>query len=274
MNKFIICIWSFGLLISCSNDNQTSTKQNIISSTVEETPIIAYSLVKTFPHDTTSYTQGFLIHDKYLFESTGSPINQKQTKSVFGILDTSTGKINVKAELDRNRYFGEGIAILKNKVYQLTWKNQTGFIYDAKTFKSLGQFSFANKEGWGLTTDGTYLIMSDGTHKITYINPSNLKVIKTIEVTNNRYVEDNLNELEFINGYIYANVYQKNYIVKIDTSNGNVTGILDLSSLVDRAQIKSSGAEVLNGIAFDSITNRIFVTGKLWPDIYQIDFVH
>jgi glutaminyl-peptide cyclotransferase len=274
MNKLLICILTFGLFLGCSNDKKSSEKQNTIASTIPEMPQIGYTIVKTFPHDTTSYTQGLLIHDKKVFESTGSPINQKQTRSVFGILDTANGKINVKAELDRSKYFGEGIAILKNKLYQLTWTNQIGFIYDAKTFKPLGQFGFASKEGWGLTTDGTYLIMSDGTNKLTYLDPATFKVIKTIEVTNDGFAQDYLNELEFIKGFIYANVYQKNFIVKIDPSNGTVRGILDLSSLVYNAQLKSRGAEVLNGIAFDSISNKIFVTGKLWRDIYQIDFIH
>jgi glutamine cyclotransferase len=274
MTKFLIFIFTFVLVTSCSNEDKTTETSSINTPTVKEIPTINYSLINTLPHDTTSYTQGLLIYDGHFFESTGSPINQKQTKSVFGILDTTTGKINIKAELDRNKYFGEGIVIIKNKVFQLTWKNQIGFIYDAKTFKPQGQFSFANKEGWGLTTDGTYIIMSDGTNILTYLDPMTLKIIKTINVTNNGYAEDYLNELEYIKGYIYANVYQKNYLVKIDPTNGNVVGIIDLSSLDNKAKLKSQGAEVLNGIAFDSISNKIYVTGKLWPDIYQIEFPH
>lgn len=274
MTKFLIFIFTFVLITSCSNENKTTETISINTTTENETPTINYSLINTLPHDTTSYTQGLLIHDGHFFESTGSPINQKQTKSVFGILDTTNGKINIKAELDRDKYFGEGIVIIKNRVFQLTWKNQIGFIYDAKTFKPQGQFTFANKEGWGLTTDGNYIIMSDGTNILTYLDPMTLKVIKTINVSNNGYAEDYLNELEYIKGYIYANVYQKNYIVKIDTTNGNVVGIIDLSSLDSKAKLKSQGAEVLNGIAFDSISNKIYVTGKLWPDIYQIDFPH
>jgi glutamine cyclotransferase len=274
MTKFLIFIFTFALITSCSNENKTTETSSINTPTIKETPTINYSLINTLPHDTTSYTQGLLIHDGHFFESTGSPINQKQTKSVFGILDTTTGKINIKAELDRNKYFGEGIVIIKNKVFQLTWKNQIGFIYDAKTFKPQGQFNFANKEGWGLTTDGNDIIMSDGTNVLTYLDPMTLKIIKTINVTNNGYAEDYLNELEYIKGYIYANVYQKNYIVKIDPTNGNVVGIIDLSSLDNKAKLKSQGAEVPNGIAFDSISNKIYVTGKLWPDIYQIDFPH
>lgn len=274
MTKFLASIFTFVLITSCSNESKPTETSSSNATTVKETPTLNYSVISTLPHDTTSYTQGLLISNGHIFESTGSPINQKQTRSVFGILDTTTGKISIKAELDRTKYFGEGIVIIKNKVYQLTWKNQIGFIYDAKTFKPQGQFSFVNKEGWGLTTDGTYIIMSDGTNVLTYLDPINLKIIKTINVSNNGYAEDYLNELEYIKGHIYANVYQKNYIVKIDPTNGNVVGILDLSSLDNKAKLKSPGAEVLNGIAFDSISDKIYVTGKLWPEIYQIDFPH
>jgi len=269
MKKFLITILISGIFIGCSNNTKISEDKTKAPITDTEIPTIDYSVVKTFPHDTTSYTQGLIVHDKKILESTGSPKGMKQTRSLLGILDTITGKIDVKAELDRDKYFGEGIVILKNKIYQLTYLNQIGFIYDAKTFKEIGQFSFANKEGWGLTTDGTYLIMSDGTNKLSYLDPSDFKLIKTLEVP-----YSNLNELEFIKGYIYANVYFKNYIVKIDPSNGNVTGILDLYPLVSKAREKSAGAEVLNGIAFDSISDRIFVTGKLWKNMYQINFEH
>lgn len=272
--KFLVNAFALAALISCSDANKSVPTEATKPTEVKETPTIDYTLISSFPHDTTSYTQGLLIHNKHFFESTGSPRDYKQTKSVFGILNPLTGKIDIKAELDRNKYFGEGIAILKNKVFQLTWKNQVGFIYDAKSFKILGQFSFANKEGWGLTTDGNYIIMSDGTNKLTYLDPSSLKSIKTISVSNNGFAEDYLNELEYIKGYIYANVYQKNYIVKINPTDGNVVGILDLSSLDSKAKIKSPGAEVLNGIAFDSISDKIYVTGKLWPDVYQINFSH
>ncbi len=269
MKHFLISILLSAILIGCTNNTNTSEDKTKAPATGIEIPTLDYSVVKTFPHDTTSYTQGLIVHDKKIIESTGSPKGMKQTRSVFGILDTLSGKIDIKGELDRDNYFGEGIVVLKNKIYQLTYLNQIGFIYDAKTYKLLGKFSFANKEGWGLTTDGTYLIMSDGTNKLSYLDPTDFKLIKTLEVPYN-----NLNELEFIKGYIYANVYFKNYIVKINPSNGEVTGILDLYPLVCKAREKSLGAEVLNGIAFDSISDRIFVTGKLWKNMYQIEFEH
>ena len=269
LNRIFALLLTSVVFVSCTNENKPKENQKPVASEEEDIPEIVYSLVKTFPHDTTSYTQGFLVYNKQLFESTGSPEYMTLTRSVMGILDSITGKINIKAELDRKKHFGEGIAILNNKIYQLTWKNQSGFTYDAKTFKPLSEFTFESKEGWGLTTDGTNLIMSDGTNTLSYLDPTTLKVIKKVETP---YI--NLNELEFIKGYIYANVYQKDFIVKIDPANGKVLGIVNLSSLAEKALSKSKGSEVLNGIAYDAASDRIFVTGKLWPQLYEIKFEH
>lgn len=193
---------------------------------------------------------------------------------MFGVVDLKTGKINPKVELDRSKYFGEGIVFFNDKIYQLTYTNQIGFIYDSKTYKKLGQFNFKNKEGWGLTTDGTFLIMSDGTNNLTYLDPNTLKVVKTISVNNAGYAEDYLNELEYIRGYIYANIWTKNYLVKIDPQNGKVIGTINLSPLTEEAKIKNPTADVLNGIAYNSTSDKIYVTGKLWANIFQIDFPH
>ena len=160
------------VISSCEPDKP---KQNVVQHPVvdstPEIPQISYTIEKQYPHDVTSFTEGFLFHEGKLFESTGAPDNMPQTKSLFGIVDLKTGKIDAKAELDRTIYFGEGIVFLNGKFFQLTYKNQTGFIYDAKTFKNIGKFNYTNREGWGLTTDGKSLIMSDGTSYITYLNP-------------------------------------------------------------------------------------------------------
>ena len=191
---------------------------------------------------------------------------------MFGIVDKSTWKIDVKAELDKTIYFGEGIVILKGKVFQVTYKNQKGFIYDAKNFKNLGEFSYTNKEGWGLTTDGKSIIMSDGTSYLTYIDPDSFKVTRILEVAENDRIVENLNELEFIKGFIYANIWMTNTIVKIDPNNGDVVGKMDLSDLAYQSKTKNPNALEMNGIAYDSISNKIMVTGKLWPTIYEIKF--
>ena len=237
-------------------------------------PIIEYTVTNIFPHDTTLFTEGLVVHNGELFESTGSPEDVQHTESLIGTIDLTTGKMNIKIKLDRTKYFGEGIAFLKDKLYQLTYKNKSGFIYDAKSFKQLGVFSYANAEGWGLTTDGTNLIMSDGTYKLTFLNPDNLQPQKILNVTENGNLVEKLNELEFINGYIYANVWTTNNIVKIDPLNGNILGKLDLNALNLDAKYKNPGSEVLNGIAWDRAADKIYVTGKFWPNIYQIEFPH
>lgn len=231
-------------------------------------------MLGSYPHDITSYTEGFVFHNKELYESTGATDGLPRTRSLFGAVDLSTGKIKVKAELDRKKYFGEGIAFLNGKIYQLTYTTKVGFIYDASTFKELGQFSFPSKEGWGMTTDGKYLIMSDGTNVLTYLDPNGLQVVKKMEVSENNLMSAYLNELEFINGYIYANIYTTNTIVKIDTANGRVVAKLDLTPLAKNAQSIYAGSMQMNGIAFDPTTNKICITGKMWPKIYQIDFEH
>ena len=265
----IVFIVLFLATTACNNSDDTNAeeKKNAV-------PGINYATVAAFPHDTTSYTEGFLFHDGHLYESTGYDSSFPSTRSLFGIVDLKTGKIDVKSELDKYRYFGEGIVFLHDKVYQLTYKTKIGFVYDAGTFKKLGEFTFPSAEGWGLTTDGVSLIMSDGTSGMTWLDPSDFKVIKTIHVTDENGQVDNVNELEFINGFIYANVYGKNYILKVDPATGNVVGRINLSSIDDEAMHRYPGRMQMNGIAYDSVSNKIYVTGKLWPNIYEISFNH
>lgn len=274
MNRLIFLSLLLLLIVGC--ENHTNNTETTTTNSKEEkfVPTIDYTVTASLPHDTNAFTEGLVFYNQQLFESTGSPENIPTTRSVFGPVDPKTGKIDVKAELDRKQYFGEGIAFLKDKVYQLTYTTKVGFIYDAKSFKQQGRFSFNNAEGWGLTTDGTSLIMSDGTNVLTYLDAATLKPAKTLNVRNAGYAEDYLNELEYINGYIYANIWTKNYIVKIDPSSGDIVGILDLSMLFDRAKNKYKGSNVLNGIAYDPSTDKIIVTGKLWPELYEINFKH
>jgi glutamine cyclotransferase len=270
LSKKIFHCCTFFVLCACSTKAPEKQTENTQENARAETPELDYVVTATLPHDTTSYTQGLLVYGDKVLESTGSPENLKQTRSVMGILDLKTGKIEVKAELDRGKFFGEGIAVHQGKIYQLTWLNQKGFVYDARTFRQTGEFTFSNKEGWGLTSDGHSLIMSDGSNKLSYVNAADFTIRKSIDVMNNGYPETYLNELEFINGFVYANVYNRNYIVKIDTTSGQVVAKLDLSSLVFQAQRKYRLAEVLNGIAYDEKTGELLVTGKLWPLLYRI----
>lgn len=235
-------------------------------------PLISYSVAARHKHDISSFTEGFVFHEGKLYESTGSPEDRAGTRSVIGVLDLVSGKLDVKAEIDGAKYFGEGITFLNGKVYQLTYKNQMGFIYDAKTFKQTGTFNYTNAEGWSLTTDGTSLIMSDGSSKLTWINPADMKPFKTLDVTQDGHALDQLNELEWIKGYIYANVWLTDRIVKIDPATGNVVGYMDLSSLTYEARNGNRQVDVLNGIAYNPQTDKVYVTGKMWPAVYEITF--
>ena len=266
--EIIILIW---ISVGCTNNSHSSKKSINNSHQIQS---ISFKVIKTYPHDTESFTEGFLFYNNQLFESTGSPEEFPKTRSVFGIVDLNTGKIDIKVELDKNIYFGEGIVIFEGKIFQVTYKNQIGFIYDLKSYKKLGSFKYSNKEGWGLTSDGKNIIMSDGTNIITYFDPDSLKVVKTLNVTFNGSPALDTNELEFIDGYLYANIWSTNNIAKIDPRTGIIVGIIDLSSLFYEARKSNPMSEATNGIAYDSSKDRIFVTGKFWPTIYQIKFPH
>jgi glutamine cyclotransferase len=260
------------LIAGCTDSKPKGKKSLAVKNGQIES--IGFTVLKTYPHDRTIYTEGFLFHDKQLFESSGSPENYPESRSLIGIVNLKNGSFETKVELDRNKYFGEGIVFLKDKLYQLTYRNQTGFIYDATTFSKTGSFSYSNKEGWGLTTDGTNIVMSDGTDVITYLDPDSLSVVRTLNVTFNGSPALYINELEYINGYIYANIWTTNNIARIDPSTGKVTGIIDLTRLFREARKEYSLSEATNGIAWDSEKDRILVTGKFWPYIYQIEFSH
>jgi glutamine cyclotransferase len=235
---------------------------------------IAYKIVNQYPHSTNSYTQGLFFNKDILYESTGSPTYLPDTKSDLGILSLETGEIDVKVELDKEIYFGEGSTILGDKIYQLTYKNQKGFVYDATTFEQIREFEFASQEGWGLTNDGDNLIMSDGTDIITYLNPDNFEIIKQISVKYKGKPQYNINELEYVDKFIYANIYQTNKIIKINPDNGDIVGILDLSSIVSQLIANYPNIAELNGIAYRANTGTLFITGKLWPYIYEIQLEH
>ena len=242
---------------------------NTHNKTIE--PIsIPFEIINKYSHSTNSYTQGLFFDGDTLYESTGSPIYLPQTESVLGSLDLETGKIDTKVKLDRDVYFGEGSTMLGDKIYQLTYKNQKSFVYDATTFEKIREFEFASQEGWGLTNDEANLIMSDGTDKITYLNPENFEIIKQISVKYQGQPQYNINELEYVDKFIYANIYQTNKIIKINPNNGDIVGILDLSPVVSQLLVEYPNIAELNGIAYRDSTETFFITGKLWPYIYEL----
>lgn len=244
------------IIVSCSKEKKKETA-------VEE-DIISYSVLRSMPHDIHAFTQGLLIHNGHLYESTG-----EYGASWIGIVDINTGIADKKVTFGQ-QHFGEGITILNNKVYHLTYKQKTGYVYDLGTFKEVNQFTYSNAEGWGLTTDGTSLIMSDGTDKLTYLDTINFSPTKTLAVKYKGQPIKNLNELEYVNGFIYANIWQTNRIAKIDSTTGEVVGFLDLTSLFNQTQLIKMDIDVLNGIAWHESTKTLLVTGKYWPLIYVL----
>lgn len=257
----------FMLLTGCESrqHNDTPPAESLV-------PVIPYVTKAIYPHDTTLFTEGLVFHNGLLYESGGAPREYPFTRSVIGVSDLASGNFTPKIEIDRSKYFGEGIVFLNNKLYQLTYKNQMGFVYDAKTFKKIDEFTYTNAEGWGMTTDGNSVIMSDGTHDLTFLDPDTYKPVRTLSVTENGMIRDSLNELEYINGFVYANIWGRTEIVKIDIKSGEVVGKLNLTSIVNAIAARKPGSLEMNGIAYDSATGRVWVTGKLWPAIYEIDF--
>lgn len=249
---FILLLILLGF--ACSN------KRN--SEVVNEKDQIPYTILKVFPHDVTAFTQGLIVNNGKLFESTG------QTTSWIAEVDIATGTQDKKIVLNK-KYFGEGITILNNKIYQLTWQNHTGFIYDARTFTKIQEFHYAH-EGWGITHNENNLIVSDGTEKLYFMDTLTLKIVDTLIVKSGGLAVDNLNELEFIEGYLYANKWRTNLILKIDPASGNIVGKIDLSALADKVSQMNPRADVLNGIAYEKKTGILLVTGKLWPALFAI----
>nr|WP_294784573.1 glutaminyl-peptide cyclotransferase [uncultured Flavobacterium sp.] len=243
-------------------DSSDATKRVELVSDVEP-KLLNYKIVNTFAHDSTAFTEGLEFHDGRLFESTG----QKED-SYFREVDYKTGKVIKQVDLPKE-YFGEGITFFNNKIYQLSWQEKTGFIYDAKTFKLEKTFKYDKDiEGWGMTHDDKYIYHSDGTEKIWKMDPASQKLIDYINVYSGTSKIKAINELELINGKFYANVWQKDAIAVVNPDSGAVEGILNLSGL--RKFVKAKNAEVLNGIAYNPQTKTIFVTGKYWEKMFEI----
>lgn len=224
-------------------------------------PISGYRLVRTYPHDPGAFTQGLIYLDGHLYESTGL-----NGRSSLRMTDLATGKVMQK-QIVPAQYFAEGMTNFGGKLYQLTWQSGKAFVYDRFSFRLLAEHTYTG-EGWGLTNDGKRLIMSDGSAKIRFINPTNFAVMSTITVTDAGRPVDRLNELEFVRGEIYANIWQTDLIARISPTTGQVLGWIDLSGILPPND--AQGVDVLNGIAYDAKTDRLFVTGKLWPKIFEI----
>ncbi len=232
----------------------------------EPAPQYTYTIVNNFPHDPNAFTQGLLYIDGFLYEGTG-----RRGQSTLRKVDLNSGEVLMIHSL-ADEYFGEGVTIFEDKIYQLTWQSNIGFIYDQDSFAELNTFTYPT-EGWGLTHDGQQLIMSDGTNTLFFLDPETLEVVNRIFVVNEQGLPiTRLNELEYIDGEILANIWQTNQIVRIDPQSGQVTGRIDLSGLLDTVTL-TQPVDVLNGIAYNEENGRLFVTGKLWPTLFEIELL-
>lgn len=228
-------------------------------------PVVGYRIVNTYPHDPRAFTQGLVFADGVLYEGTGLR-GQSSLKKV----DLKTGNILQARQLPA-RFFGEGITIYGNRVIQLTWRARVGFVYDMQTFQLLDTFNYPT-EGWGITHDGRSLIMSDGTSTLYFLDPQTFREVDRLEVHTRDGPVSRLNELEYVQGEIYANVWKTDRIARISPQTGEVVGWIDLEGLL-RPEDRNSRIDVLNGIAYDAKNDRLFVTGKLWPKLFEIELV-
>lgn len=257
-------IFLFFLFSACKNSNRQNESNQ--ESSIEPKQL-GYTILKILPHDTSAFTEGLAWHNDFLYESTGLENKTKIYK-----IDLATGTIIQKLKVPDPTIFGEGITIFQNKIYQLTWKNHIAVVYDLNTFKKRGQFEWPH-EGWGVTNNGKMLIISTGQSFLYFVNPLTFKVEKRINVEDNYGPVGNINELEFVNGYIYANIWGTNTIIKINAETGKVAGKISLNGILEKGDIPYNPAkiDVLNGIAYNPQNNHFLITGKYWPALFEIE---
>jgi glutaminyl-peptide cyclotransferase len=229
-------------------------------------PLYGIEVVHTYPHDPTAFTEGLFYLNGYFYESTGLEQHSSIRK-----VRVETGEVLQKVDIPP-KYFGEGIVNWQDRLVSLTWKSQIGFVFDLATLKVRKQFHYQG-EGWALTQDGQQIIMSDGSPELRFLNPKTLMETRRIQVTFEGKPVHNVNELEWVKGEIYANVWETNLIVRIDPKDGNVVGVINLAGLLSSADQVSGPDSVLNGIAYDAKGDRLFVTGKNWPKLFEIRLV-
>ena len=232
----------------------------------EELPVYGYRVVNVFPHDENAFTQGLFYRDGWLYESTG-----RHGESSIRKVHIDTGRVRQQYDYER-RYFGEGIVDLDDRIVGLTWKAREGFVFGIENFDEQARFNYSG-EGWGLTKNDTHLIMSDGTPTLRFLNPDTLETESSLTVMLNGEPLRYVNELEWIDGEIFANVWTTDVIVRIDPGSGNVTGVIDLAGLLPASDRRPGYTDVLNGIAYDAERDRLFVTGKRWPKLFEIELV-
>ena len=253
----------FCLILSCHNNDSGNGPVN---PGIAPPQTITYTIDSIFPHDTSAYTQGLEFVNGKLLEATGDYQN-----SSLRIVDIASGKVEKIHKMGTKDIFGEGITLLHDTLYQLTWQSNIVYVYLLKDIsKPIKTFNWPH-EGWGITNNGKELIVSDGSSEIYFVSPANFSVIKKIAVADNNGSIDNINELEYVDGFIYANVYQTDFIIKIDPATGNVVGKLSFPNLIQTydAREVTNRTDVLNGIAYDSSSKKFYITGKRWPKLFR-----
>ncbi|QJD95763.1 glutaminyl-peptide cyclotransferase [Mucilaginibacter robiniae] len=252
---------------------EVSTNFNLLAAKAPEE--LTYQVEKVFPHDTSSYTEGLLYQDDYLYESDGGRLSEGEGRSSLRKTDLATGKVVQKADV-APEVFAEGISIVGNKIIQLTYTEKIGYVYDKNTFKLLNTFTNnVGAEGWGMCFDGKRLYMDDSTNRLWFLDKDTYRATGYVDVYDDKGPINQINELEYIDGKIYANIYQSDAIVVINPKTGAVMQRIDLSKLYPQSEREQSpGADVLNGIAWDAAGKRLFITGKKWPHLYQVKFTN
>jgi glutaminyl-peptide cyclotransferase len=258
--RYASALLLFFVLASCNPNDEPSPADGPAAVNI---PVMNYKISATYPHDTSSFTEGLNIYNGQILESTGN-----NGKSFLLLTDLKTGKVIRKVKLD-SVYFGEGTVMLRDTIYQMTWREKKVFVYN-KDFKKLGELPL-NYEGWGLTTNGSELIATDGSSNLYFYEPASFRLLRTQGVSENGTPTANLNEIEYVNGFIYANQWQTNYIYKIDANTGEIKAKMDLTELAGRSRSRFNNIDVLNGIAYDSSSKKLLVTGKYWPEIYELE---
>ena len=248
---------TLGLLAFCGCDRGGSQEP---SGPVA--PVATVEVIRSFPHDTSAYTQGLVWHGGFLYESTGRTGHSSLRK-----VELATGKVLQKVDVPEP-HFAEGLALFGGRLYQLTWQDRVGFIYDPGDFRQVGTFPYEG-EGWGLTTDGQSLILSDGSNQLRFIDPGSNTVRRTLSVMDGTAYVNDLNELEWVKGEVWANVWHTDRIARIDPQTGKVKGWVELTGMMDPSRLVDKES-VANGIAYDAATDRLWVTGKLWPALFEI----
>ncbi|GJM15974.1 MAG: glutaminyl-peptide cyclotransferase [Thermodesulfobacteriota bacterium] len=263
--KLCLLALAFAIIFSPWFDSPFKSVFVAAANEKDKATLYSYKVVNTFSHDPESFTQGLFLEDGILYESTGL-----NGKSAVKKIDLKTGKV-IQSRNMQDKFFGEGLTIVNDKIFQITWRSKTGFVYDKDSLEILRTFSYKT-QGWGITYDGKYLIISDGSEILYFMDPKSFVVVGKLEVYNDNGKVSKLNELEYIDGEIYANIWGKDLIARIDPKTGYVNSWIDLTGILSKEDRKGK-EDVLNGIAYNPENNSLLVTGKLWPKIFEIKII-